>query len=101
MPSEYRLYGNLAAWWPLISPPADYAAEAGYFAAVLRSAPNPVHETHRLGLFSRYSWLRLLAETGFEASSLIEMTAGQAAPGQAAPGGEPAPREIFIGHRRP
>jgi hypothetical protein len=23
MPSQYRLYGDLAAWWPLISPPED------------------------------------------------------------------------------
>ncbi len=49
-----------------------------------------VHETHRLGLFSRYDWLRLLAEAGFEGSSVIETTAGDA-----------APREIFIGYRQP
>ena len=205
--------GDLAAWWPLISPPEDYAGEAGYFAGLLRSAPAPVrdvlelgsgggsnalhlkasfamtlvdlsaemlavsrllnpecehrqgdmrtlrlgrtfdavfvpdritesfqpgtdsggsdsadgrgarylgwtwdpdpadswvqtayafllrdtaqsvrvvHETHRLGLFSRYSWLRLLAEAGFEASSAIEDTVGNV-----------EPREIFIGYRQP
>lgn len=49
MPSTYRLYGDLAAWWPLISPPGEYAAEARYFAAVLRSAPLPVHEVLELG----------------------------------------------------
>ena len=31
----YRLYGELASWWPLISPPGEYAAEAEYLAALL------------------------------------------------------------------
>lgn len=30
-----HLYTDLAAWWPLISAPADYAAEAGFFKEVL------------------------------------------------------------------
>ena len=34
----YRLYGDLAPWWPLISPPAQYREEAARLAAVLRSA---------------------------------------------------------------
>ena len=49
MPSEYRLYGDLAAWWPLISPPEDYAEEASYFASLLRSGPRPVHDVLELG----------------------------------------------------
>ena len=49
MPSEYRLYGDLAAWWPLISPPEDYAEEASYFASVLRSGPRPVRDVLELG----------------------------------------------------
>ena len=32
---DYRLYGELAGWWPLISPPGEYAAEAEYLAALL------------------------------------------------------------------
>ena len=32
---DYRLYGELAGWWPLISPPGEYAAEAQYLAALL------------------------------------------------------------------
>jgi SAM-dependent methyltransferase len=35
---EYRLYADLAQWWPLISPPAEYTAEAAYLAALLRAA---------------------------------------------------------------
>ena len=31
---EHRFYGDLAPWWPLISPPGEYAEEAG-FGAVL------------------------------------------------------------------
>src|SRR5216684_2774792 len=49
MQSKYRLYGDLAAWWPLISPPEDYAEEAGYFAQLLRSAPLPVRDVLELG----------------------------------------------------
>jgi hypothetical protein len=63
------------------------------YAFLLRDAAQSVrvvHETHRLGVFSRYSWLRLLAEAGFEASSVIEGTAG-----------DTAPREIFIGYCQP
>ena len=36
----YRLYGELASWWPLISPPGEYAAEAEYLAALLSARPD-------------------------------------------------------------
>jgi SAM-dependent methyltransferase len=45
----YRLYQDLAGWWPLISPPGEYAAEAAYLAAVLRTADIPVREVLDLG----------------------------------------------------
>ncbi|MDP9075451.1 MAG: class I SAM-dependent methyltransferase [Actinomycetota bacterium] len=48
-----------------------------------------VHDTHRLGLFSRDVWLRLMAETGFYASGVLEETTE-----------DRAPREVFIGRRR-
>lgn len=42
VPPDYRLYADLAEWWPLISPPGEYQAEAAYLAAVLQSAaPGP------------------------------------------------------------
>jgi trans-aconitate methyltransferase len=78
--------------WTWDPDPADSWVQTAY-AFLLRDAAQSVrvvHETHRLGMFGRYSWLRLLAEAGFEASSIIEDTAGDA-----------APREIFIGYRRP
>ena len=77
--------------WTWDPDPADSWVQTAY-AFLLRSADQSVqvvHETHRLGLFSRYGWLRLLAEAGFEASSVIESSADGA-----------APREIFIGHRQ-
>ena len=49
MPQEYRLYQDLAAWWPLISPPDVYTAEAAYLNAVLAAAPGPVHDVLDLG----------------------------------------------------
>ncbi len=49
MPAGYRFYGELAVWWPLISPPEDYAEEAAEAARVLRSASIPVREVLELG----------------------------------------------------
>src|ERR1022692_1804330 len=48
-PQEYRLYRDLAGWWPLISPPQEYAAEAGYLAGVFGSAAAAVREVLDLG----------------------------------------------------
>lgn len=41
MASLPLMYGDLAAWWPLLSPPEDYADEAGYIAGLLREAGLP------------------------------------------------------------
>jgi SAM-dependent methyltransferase len=46
---EYLLYSELAGWWPLISPPEEYAEEAAYLAGVLSSAALPVREVLDLG----------------------------------------------------
>jgi len=35
---EYRIYGDLADWWPLISPVREYTREAAYLAAVIEAA---------------------------------------------------------------
>jgi len=48
-PTELRFYGDLAAWWPLISPPQEYAEEAAFAATVLSSASIPVREVLELG----------------------------------------------------
>ena len=38
-----KLYTELAPWWPLISPVADYMEEAEFFLQVLRAAGLPVY----------------------------------------------------------
>ena len=49
MPGEYRLYQELADWWPLISPPGEYAAEAAYLADLFTSAAIEVRDVLDLG----------------------------------------------------
>jgi SAM-dependent methyltransferase len=48
-PTQPRFYGDLAAWWPLISPPDEYTEEAAFVAGLLASASIPVHEVLELG----------------------------------------------------
>ncbi|HZM81305.1 MAG TPA: class I SAM-dependent methyltransferase [Candidatus Limnocylindrales bacterium] len=45
----YRFYGDLAEWWPLISPAEEYAEEAANALKVLNSASIPVREVLELG----------------------------------------------------
>lgn len=40
-----RLYSELAAWWPLMSPPADYVEEAGAYQRILLEACDPPTQT--------------------------------------------------------
>jgi SAM-dependent methyltransferase len=45
-----RLYGDLAAWWPLISPPEDYAEEAAFFRrALIQAGDTPPRTVLELG----------------------------------------------------
>ena len=48
-PGEHRFYGDLAPWWPLISPVAGYESEAAFIATLLHSASLPVNELLELG----------------------------------------------------
>ena len=48
-PVRHRFYGELAQWWPLISPPEEYAEEAAYAAGLLVSAVVPVRQVLELG----------------------------------------------------
>lgn len=47
--ARHLLYGDLARWWPLISPPEEYAEEAAFYATLLASAARPVHQVLELG----------------------------------------------------
>jgi SAM-dependent methyltransferase len=45
-----RLYGELADWWPVISPPSEYAEEAAIYVDTIRgTARGPVREVLELG----------------------------------------------------
>lgn len=47
--TEHLLYGQLAKWWPLISPPQEYDAEAAFTCILLESARIPVQDVLELG----------------------------------------------------
>src|SRR6202161_157291 len=49
MARDYRVYGDLAGWWPLISPPKEYTGEAVHLADLFRAAELPVREVLDLG----------------------------------------------------
>ncbi len=45
-----KLYNELASWWPLMSPPAEYTEEAAfYLKAIQGAARSPVHAALELG----------------------------------------------------
>jgi SAM-dependent methyltransferase len=46
---SYSLYRELASWWPLISPPAEYADDAALIEAVFVAAGQPVRTLLDLG----------------------------------------------------
>jgi SAM-dependent methyltransferase len=46
---EYRLYRDLAEWWPLLSPLEEYAADAAVLSRVFESAPVRVKTILDLG----------------------------------------------------
>jgi SAM-dependent methyltransferase len=45
----YRLYSDLAPWWPLISPPDEYEEEAAFAAGLLGSGEPPARDVLELG----------------------------------------------------
>lgn len=45
-----QFYGELAGWWPVISPPSEYAEEAALYVEMIRvAARRPVREVLELG----------------------------------------------------
>jgi len=44
-----RLYDDLASWWPLLSSPEEYVAEAEFYRRTLTGAAIPVREVLELG----------------------------------------------------
>lgn len=45
----HRFYNELAQWWPLVSPPEEYAQEAAFVAGILETASIPMREVLELG----------------------------------------------------
>ncbi|GAA1828300.1 class I SAM-dependent methyltransferase [Microlunatus capsulatus] len=77
------------AWSHPVRPGATTATTD--YAFLVRSADGSVsvaHDTHVLGLFPRETWLRVLAEAGFAARSVAEVTQD-----------DRLPREFFVGSR--
>jgi SAM-dependent methyltransferase len=61
-PATHRFYGDLAGWWPLISPPEEYAEEAAFVATVIQSASIPVQEVLELGSGGGHNAVHLVAD---------------------------------------
>jgi hypothetical protein len=88
-----KRYRELAAWWPLFSPPGeDYAEEADTtytvdYAILLRDETGAVrvaHDRHVEGLFPRATWRKRLEDAGFEVTVVADAWG----------------RDLFVGRRR-
>lgn len=54
-----RFYGELAPWWPLLSPSHEYVEEAAYFRTLLEGATIPVRDVLELGSGGGHNALHL------------------------------------------
>jgi SAM-dependent methyltransferase len=72
VPGDHRFYGELAAWWPLVSPPEEYAGEAAEAAALLRTASIPVRDVLELGSGGGHCAVHLKADFTLTLSDLSE-----------------------------
>ena len=79
MPGEYRLYQELADWWPLISPPGEYAAEAAYLAGLFTSAAIEVRDVLDLGSGGGHVAVHLKDRLNL---TLVDLSAGMLAVSQ-------------------
>jgi SAM-dependent methyltransferase len=68
----YRLYRELAGWWPLISPPSEYAADAAVIEQELAAAAHPVRTLLDLGSGGGHVALHLKAERSV---TLVDLSA--------------------------
>ena len=72
-PATHRFYGDLAGWWPLISPPGEYAEEAAYIATILGSASIPVGDVLELGSGGGHNAVHLKATFSM---TLVDLSEG-------------------------
>ncbi len=77
-PPQHRFYTDLAAWWPLLSPPEGYAEEAAFAASVIATASIPVHEVLELGSGGGHNAVHLKAHFALTlvdlSESMLEMS---------------------------
>ena len=71
-PPALRFYGDLAAWWPLVSPPEEYEEEAAFAATLLGSATVSVREVLELGSGGGHNAVHLKATFGMTLVDLSE-----------------------------
>ncbi len=70
--SGYALYEELAGWWPVISPPVEYADDAAVIGAVFGSAAEPVRSVLDLGCGGGHVALHLKADRSM---TLVDLSA--------------------------
>jgi SAM-dependent methyltransferase len=73
---RHRFYSELATWWPLLSPPDEYAEEMAYAAELLRLAPIPVREVLELGSGGGHNAMHLKAHFRM---TLVDLSEGMLA----------------------
>jgi SAM-dependent methyltransferase len=74
------MYGDLAEWWPLVSPPEEYAGEAALFAEILAAGAPPVRTVLELGSGGGHNASHLRARFDL---TLVELSPGMVAVSQA------------------
>ncbi len=72
-PADHRFYGELARWWPLLSPPQEYVEEAGFLGTLLASAAIPVSTVLELGSGGGHNAVHL---TDRFAMTLVDLSPG-------------------------
>lgn len=72
VPTCYRFYADLAVWWPLLSPPKEYAEEAAHAATILNAAAIPVREVLELGSGGGHNAVHLKAHFALTLVDLSE-----------------------------
>lgn len=70
--AEHRFYGDLASWWPVLSPPEEYAEEAAEAAELLASGSVNVREVLELGSGGGHNAVHLKARFAMTLVDLSE-----------------------------
>ncbi|MFN8121394.1 MAG: class I SAM-dependent methyltransferase [Thermoleophilia bacterium] len=70
------MYGALAGWWPLISPPEEYAEEAAFIGGLFARHDRPVREVLELGSGGGHNAVHLTARF---AMTLVDRSPGMLA----------------------